>query len=76
LGKYKSQKVRVLVVTDVASCGLDIPSVDLVLNSELPRNAVSYIHQVQQMARARRRGHAISLVGKSDVSLVHASEQI
>jgi ATP-dependent RNA helicase DDX49/DBP8 len=76
LGKFKSQQVRVLVATDVASRGLDIPSVDLVLNSELPRNAVSYVHRVGRTARAGRRGRAISLVGETDVSLVHAAEQI
>lgn len=76
LGKFKSQQVRVLVATDVASRGLDIPSVDLVINSELPRNAVSYVHRVGRTARAGRRGRAISLVGENDVSLVHAAEEI
>jgi len=76
LGKFKSQQVRVLVATDVASRGLDIPSVDLVLNAELPRNAVSYVHRVGRTARAGRRGRAISLVGEADVALVHAAEQI
>ena len=76
LGKFKSQQVRVLVATDVASRGLDIPSVDLVLNSELPRNAVSYVHRVGRTARAGRRGRAISLVSETDVALVHAAEKI
>jgi ATP-dependent RNA helicase DDX49/DBP8 len=76
LGKFKSQQVRVLVATDVASRGLDIPSVDLVLNSELPRNAVSYVHRVGRTARAGRRGRAISLVSETDISLVHAAEKI
>ena len=76
LGKFKSQRTRVLVATDVASRGLDIPSVDLVLNSELPRNAVSYVHRVGRTARAGRRGRAISLVGEKDVNLVHAAEEI
>jgi ATP-dependent RNA helicase DDX49/DBP8 len=76
LGKFKSQQVRVLVATDVASRGLDVPEVDLVLNSELPRNATSYVHRVGRTARAGRRGRAISLVGEADVSLVHAAEQI
>ena len=76
LGKFKSQHVRVLVATDVASRGLDIPSVDLVINAELPRNAVSYVHRVGRTARAGRRGRAISLVAETDVSLVHAAERI
>jgi ATP-dependent RNA helicase DDX49/DBP8 len=76
LGKFKSQQVRVLVATDVASRGLDIPSVDLVLNSELPRNAVSYVHRVGRTARAGRRGRAVSLVSENEVALVHAAEKV
>ena len=76
LGKFKSEQVRVLVATDVASRGLDIPTVDLVLNSELPRNTANYIHRVGRTARAGRRGRAISLVGESDVALVHAAERL
>ena len=76
LGKFKSQHVRVLVATDVASRGLDIPSVDLVINAELPRRPVDYIHRVGRTARAGRRGRAVSLVGESDVALVHAVEKI
>ena len=76
LGKFKSQHVRILVATDVASRGLDIPTVDLVLNAELPRNAVNYVHRVGRTARAGRRGRAISLVSENDVALVHAAERI
>lgn len=76
LGKFKSQQVRVLVATDIASRGLDIPSVDLVINSELPRNPVSYVHRIGRTARAGRRGRAISLVSEQDVALVHAAEEI
>ena len=76
LGKFKSQHVRLLVATDVASRGLDIPEVDLVLNAELPRKATDYIHRVGRTARAGRRGLAVSLVGESDVALVHAAEKL
>lgn len=76
LAKFKSQQVRVLVATDIASRGLDVPSVDLVINSELPRNPVSYIHRIGRTARAGRRGRAVSLVSETDVSLVHAAEKI
>jgi len=76
LAKFKSQQVRVLVATDVASRGLDIPTVDLVLNCELPRKAVDYIHRVGRTARAGRRGRAVSLVCERDVALVHACEKM
>ena len=76
LGKFKSQQVRVMVATDVASRGLDIPTVDLVLNAELPRRPVDYVHRVGRTARAGRRGRAVSLVGERDVSLIHAAEKI
>ncbi len=76
LAKFKSQQVRVLVATDIASRGLDVPTVDLVINAELPRNPVSYVHRVGRTARAGRRGRAISLVSEQDVSLVHAAEEI
>ncbi len=76
MGKFKSQQVRVLVATDVASRGLDIPTVDLIINCELPRNAVSYVHRVGRTARAGRRGRAVSLVSEADVALVHAAEKV
>lgn len=76
LAKFKSQHVRVLVATDVASRGLDIPSVDLVMNCELPRKAVDYIHRVGRTARAGRRGRAVSLVCERDVALVHSCEKM
>jgi ATP-dependent RNA helicase DDX49/DBP8 len=76
LGKFQSQHVRILVATDVASRGLDIPSVDLVVNAELPRTAVNYIHRVGRTARAGRRGRAISLVGEADVALVQSAEKL
>ena len=76
LAKFKSQQCRVLVATDVASRGLDIPSVDLVLNCELPRRSEDYIHRVGRTARAGRRGRAVSFVCERDVNLVHACEKI
>lgn len=76
LGTFQSQQVRVLVATDVASRGLDVPEVDLVVNAELPRRAVDYVHRVGRTARAGRRGRAVSLVGEQDVELVHEAEKI
>lgn len=74
LARFRAAAARVLVATDVASRGLDIPSVSLVVNFDLPRNPDDYVHRVGRTARAGRTGEAVSLVGQRDVELVLAIE--
>ena len=76
LGKFKSHVCRMMVATDVASRGLDIPSLDLVVNYDLPKNASDYIHRIGRTARAGRSGRSLSLVTQHDVPLVHAIEEL
>ncbi|RAK95122.1 RNA-dependent ATPase RRP3 [Aspergillus ibericus CBS 121593] len=69
LGKFRSRSRDILVATDVASRGLDIPSVDVVLNYDLPSDSPSYVHRVGRTARAGKSGLAISFVAQYDVEV-------
>ncbi|EEP82459.1 ATP-dependent rRNA helicase RRP3 [Uncinocarpus reesii 1704] len=69
LGKFRSRSRNILVATDVAARGLDIPSVDLVLNYDLPSDSKTYIHRVGRTARAGKSGHAFSLVTQFDIEI-------
>ncbi|KAH9827445.1 ATP-dependent RNA helicase DBP8 [Teratosphaeria destructans] len=74
LARFRARAARILVATDIAGRGLDIPDVGLVINYDLPRNPDDYIHRVGRTARAGKTGTSISLVGQRDVELVHAIE--
>ncbi|KAG6605763.1 DEAD-box ATP-dependent RNA helicase 10, partial [Cucurbita argyrosperma subsp. sororia] len=67
LNKFKAGECNVLICTDVASRGLDIPSVDMVINYDIPSNSKDYIHRVGRTARAGRSGVAISLVNQYEL---------
>ncbi|KAF9112531.1 ribosomal RNA processing protein [Mortierella sp. AM989] len=75
LNKFKSGNRNILIATDVASRGLDIPSVDVVLNYDLPNNSKDYIHRVGRTARAGRSGKSITFVTQYDVEVYQRIEQ-
>jgi ATP-dependent RNA helicase RhlE len=62
LAGFRRRTWRVLVATDVAARGLDIPGVSHVINFDLPDEPEAYIHRIGRTARMGREGHAISLV--------------
>ncbi len=62
LAGFKTNKVRVLVATDIAARGLDIPLLPHVVNYELPNIAEDYVHRIGRTGRAGASGEAISLV--------------
>lgn len=75
LAKFKGGLARILVATDVASRGLDIPQVELVVNYDVPRVCEDYVHRVGRTARAGRGGSAVTLVSQYDIRLFKAIEE-
>jgi len=57
---FKSGKYRVLVATDIASRGIDVTGIELVINYDLPEDAENYVHRIGRTARAGHKGHAVS----------------
>ena len=70
LRKFKNGQLRVLVATDVASRGLDIPNVEVVIQIQPPVDAEVYIHRSGRTARAGKDGICITLYGKKDSYLL------
>ncbi|KAB0799222.1 hypothetical protein PPYR_07102 [Photinus pyralis] len=75
LARFKSNTVKMLIATDVASRGLDIPSVQLVVNHNVPKIPKEYIHRVGRTARAGKGGMAITLVTPTDLKSLYAIEE-
>ncbi|KAL1023232.1 hypothetical protein UPYG_G00038030 [Umbra pygmaea] len=75
LAMFKSSVFKILVATDVASRGLDIPTVQVVINHNTPGLPKIYIHRVGRTARAGRNGVSITLVTQYDIHLVHSIEE-
>ncbi|KAI5285326.1 ribosomal RNA processing protein [Ascosphaera aggregata] len=69
LGKFRSRSRDILIATDVAARGLDIPSVDLVLNYDVAPDSKTYIHRVGRTARAGKSGNAITVVTQYDIEV-------
>jgi len=66
LQRFKAGKLRVLVASDLASRGIDIPQLPIVINYELPRSPKDYIHRIGRTGRAGISGRAISLICPED----------
>lgn len=62
LEAFRHGQATILVATDVAARGLDIPGVQTVINAEMPRQLATYIHRIGRTARAGKAGRAITLV--------------
>ncbi|KPI87875.1 putative mitochondrial DEAD box protein [Leptomonas seymouri] len=66
MSQFKNNYIRLLVATDVASRGLDIPDVTCVVNFQAPKNIDSYCHRIGRTGRAGRSGKAYTFIGDQD----------
>ncbi|WP_028981622.1 DEAD/DEAH box helicase [Sporocytophaga myxococcoides] len=66
LKKFKTGKLRVLVATDLAARGIDIQFLPFVINYELPRSPIDYVHRIGRTGRAESPGEAITLLCEED----------
>lgn len=70
MARFKSGEVPILLATDVAARGIDVPNVSHVINFDMPRKADIYVHRIGRTGRAGAKGTAISLVEAHDFDMV------
>jgi superfamily II DNA/RNA helicase len=75
LNQVRDGRMRVLVATDVAARGIDVPGINLVVNYDAPRQAQDYVHRIGRTGRAGRAGIAVTFVGHADRHLVRQIER-
>lgn len=71
---FKNNKIDILVATDIVSRGIDIDSIGLVINYDVPHDPEDYIHRIGRTARANAEGAAITFVSEKDQSKFHRIE--
>ncbi len=76
IAAFRKKKYRILVATDVAARGLDIPHIEHVINYDLPQCAEDYIHRIGRTARAGASGYALNLVTPADNGKWSAIERL
>ncbi len=76
LEKFRSGELKILVASDVAARGLDVPSVSHVFNFDVPIHADDYVHRIGRTGRAGRSGHAYMLASHRDGKYLEAIEKI
>ncbi|KGM56031.1 RNA helicase [Lysobacter daejeonensis GH1-9] len=76
LNDFKASRVRILVATDVAARGLDIPNLPLVINYDLPMVAEDYVHRIGRTGRNGSTGEALSLVSHDEGGLLRQIQRL
>lgn len=70
LANFKNGKIRIMVATDVAARGVDIPNVDYVVNYDMPEISENYVHRIGRTGRGKKKGIALSFCDESEKELL------
>lgn len=73
--KFKSRKADILVATDLASRGLDLPFVSHIINFDFPKSTSDYLHRAGRAGRAGREGFVLSLYREHDMPILEEMKQ-
>lgn len=73
---YRNEKIHTLVATDILSRGIDIDTIDLVINFDVPHDAEDYVHRIGRTARAERTGLALTMINPKDMRKFAAIERL
>ena len=76
LANFRDGKLKLLVASDVAARGLDIPDVSHVFNYDVPIHAEDYVHRIGRTGRAGRSGKSFTIATRSDTKYVDAIERL
>ncbi|MCH2230668.1 MAG: DEAD/DEAH box helicase [Crocinitomicaceae bacterium] len=75
LDRFRSGENKVLITTDVAARGIDIPNVEYVINYDIPDNPENYVHRCGRTGRGGKRGQALAFCSKNEEELFRAIEE-
>src|SRR5690606_21776879 len=76
LAAFRDGKLKLLVASDVAARGLDIPDVSHVFNYDVPIHAEDYVHRIGRTGRAGRSGKSFTIVSRSDTKYLDSIERL
>jgi len=68
MNKFRTGDIQILVATDVAARGIDVPNIDIIFNFEIPNDEKSYVHRIGRTGRAGKTGLALNFVSPRDIS--------
>ena len=74
--RFRSGQAEILIATDVAARGLDIPDVSHVINFDAPESPETYVHRIGRTGRAGKGGNAITLVTRREIRLLNQIERV